>query len=56
MARGQYARCAVKETKQCSQRSVIGWLTEIYYFELLRASEVKVSRWSRLHLQSLAPL
>jgi hypothetical protein len=28
-----------------------------YYFELLRASEsnVTLSRWSRLHLQSLAP-
>jgi hypothetical protein len=28
---------------------------KIYYLELLRASEVTLSRWSRLHLQSLAP-
>jgi hypothetical protein len=27
----------------------------IYYLELLRASEGTLSRWSRLHLQSLAP-
>jgi hypothetical protein len=26
-----------------------------YYLELLRASEGTLSRWSRLHLQSLAP-
>jgi hypothetical protein len=30
-------------------------VTKIYYFELLRASEGTLSRWSRLHLQSLAP-
>jgi hypothetical protein len=34
--------------------SVIGCVTQIYYFELLRASEGTISRWSRLHLQSLA--
>jgi hypothetical protein len=28
----------------------------IYYLELLRASEGTLSRWSRLHLQSLCPL
>jgi hypothetical protein len=26
----------------------------VYYFELLRASEGTLSRWSQLHLQSLA--
>jgi hypothetical protein len=38
-----------------SQWPVLGWVTKIYYFELLRASEGTLSRWSRLHLQSLAP-
>jgi hypothetical protein len=28
---------------------------KIHYLELLRASEGTLSRWSRLHLQSLAP-
>jgi hypothetical protein len=28
---------------------------KMYYLELLRASERTLSRWSRLHLQSLAP-
>jgi hypothetical protein len=40
-----------------SQRSVIGWVTKIYFLELLRASDVKfvtLSCWSRLHLQSSA--
>jgi hypothetical protein len=31
------------------------WMTKIYNLELLRASEGTLSRWSRLHLQSLAP-
>jgi hypothetical protein len=43
------------EPKQCSQRPVIGWVTKIYYLELLRASEGTLSRWSRLNLQSLTP-
>jgi hypothetical protein len=43
------------EAKQYSQWPVIGWLTIIYYLELLRASEGTLSRWSRLQLQSLAP-
>jgi hypothetical protein len=55
MARRQCARRAIAEPKQRSQRSVIGWVTKIYYLELLRASEGTLSRWSRLHLQSLAP-
>jgi hypothetical protein len=32
------AKVKVK-AKQCSQRSVIGGVTKIYYFKLLRASE-----------------
>jgi hypothetical protein len=28
---------------------------KFYYLELLRASEGMLSRWSQLHLQSLAP-
>jgi hypothetical protein len=52
MPRGQCVRRAIAEAKQRSQRSVIEWVTKIYYRELLRASE---SRKSRLHLQSLAP-
>jgi hypothetical protein len=54
--RGQCARRAIAETKQRFQRSVIGWVTKIYYLEFLRASEGTISRWSRLHLQSLAPI
>jgi hypothetical protein len=30
-------------------------VTKIYYLKLFRASEGTLSRWSRLHLQSLAP-
>jgi hypothetical protein len=36
-------------------RSVIAWVTKIYYLELLRASEGTLSRWYWLRLQSLAP-
>jgi hypothetical protein len=46
---------AIVEAKQRSQRSVLGWVAKIYYLKLLRASEGTLSRWSRLHLQSLAP-
>jgi hypothetical protein len=35
--------------------SVIGGVTKNFCFELLRASEGTLSRWSRLHLHSLAP-
>jgi hypothetical protein len=35
--------------------NVHGWVTKIYYHELLRASEGTLSCWSGLHLQSLAP-
>jgi hypothetical protein len=53
--RGQCASHAIAEAKQRSQWSVIGWVTKIYYLDLLRASEGTLSRWSRLYLQSLAP-
>jgi hypothetical protein len=52
---GQCARHQIAEAKQCSQRSVIGWVAKIYYLEFLRASECTLSHWSRLHLQLLAP-
>jgi hypothetical protein len=51
---GQCAWRAIAEAKQRSQRSVIRWVTKIYYLELLRASEGTLNRWSWLHLQSLA--
>jgi hypothetical protein len=44
-----------RETKHRSQWPVLGWVTKIYYLELLRASEGTLSRWSRLHLQSFEP-
>jgi hypothetical protein len=53
--RVQCTRRAIAEAKQRSQRSVILWVTKIYYLELLRASEGTLNHWSRLHLQSLAP-
>jgi hypothetical protein len=53
MAPRQSARRAIVEVKQRSQRPVIGWLTKIYYFELLCASEGTLSRWSQLHLPTL---
>jgi hypothetical protein len=47
-------RRAIAEVKQ--RWSVIGWVTKkMYYLELPRASEGTLNRWSRLHLQSLAP-
>jgi hypothetical protein len=52
---GQCARRAIAEAKHRFQWPVLGWVTKIYYLELLRASEGTLSRWSRLHLQSLAP-
>jgi hypothetical protein len=55
LAGSQSARRAIAEAKQRSQRPVIGWVTKIYYLELLRASEGTWSRWSRLHLQSFVP-
>jgi hypothetical protein len=44
----------IAKDKQRSHRLVIGWVTKIYYLELLRASEGTLSRWLRLHLQLLA--
>jgi hypothetical protein len=46
---------AIAEAKQRSKWSVIGWVTKLYCLQLLRASERTLSRWSRLHLQSLVP-
>jgi hypothetical protein len=43
-------RRAIAEVKQ--RWSVIGWVSKIL---LSRASEGTLSRWSRLHLQSLPP-
>jgi hypothetical protein len=43
-------RRAIAEVKQ--RWSVIGWVTKKL---LSRASEGTLSRWSQLHLQSLAP-
>jgi hypothetical protein len=40
MARRQCARRAIVEAKQRSQGPVRGWVTKIYYLELLRASEM----------------
>jgi hypothetical protein len=42
--RGQYAWSAIAEARQHSQRSVIRWVTKIYYVELLRALEGTLSR------------
>jgi hypothetical protein len=53
--RGQCARRAIAEVKQRSQWSVMGWVTKIYYLELLSDSEGTLSRWFQLHLQSLVP-
>jgi hypothetical protein len=44
---GQCARHAIAEAKHRSQWPVLGWMTKIYYLELLRASEGTLSRWSR---------
>jgi hypothetical protein len=52
---GQCPRRAIVEAKHRSQWPVLGWVIKINYLELLRASEGTISRWSRLHLQSLPP-
>jgi hypothetical protein len=52
---GWVQRSSIVEAKQRSQRPIIGWVTKINYFELLRVSEGTLSRWSRLHLQSFVP-
>jgi hypothetical protein len=49
--RVQCALRTIAEAKQRFQKLVIGWVTKIYYLELLRASEDTLSRWSRLHLR-----
>jgi hypothetical protein len=52
---GKCAQRAIAEAKQRSQWSVIRLVVKIYYLELIRALKGTLSRWSRLHLQSLAP-
>jgi hypothetical protein len=52
---GQCTWRAIAEAKQRSQWSAIGKVTKIYYLELLRVLEGTLSRWCRLHLQSLTP-
>jgi hypothetical protein len=42
--RGQCAQSAITEAKQCSQSSVIGWVTKIYYLELLHTFAVVSTR------------
>jgi hypothetical protein len=54
--RGQYARRTIADAKQRSQWSVIGWVTKIYYIELLRTSEGTLTRcicshWHPLQFQ-----
>jgi hypothetical protein len=46
--------CYVGDFNSDFKRSVVGWVTKIYYLELLRAFEGTLSCWSRLHLQLLA--
>jgi hypothetical protein len=46
----------VRSRKLSSQWLVIGWVTKIYYLELLRASDGTFSRWSRLHSLSPTPV
>jgi hypothetical protein len=43
----------IAEVRQVNQ-TLDGWL-KMYYVEPLRASKGTLSRWPRLHLQSLAP-
>jgi hypothetical protein len=38
-SRGQSVRRAIAEANQRSQRPIFGWVTKIYYLELLRISE-----------------
>jgi hypothetical protein len=46
-------RHAIAEAKQ--RCSVIGWVTKKLIISSSEASEGTLSRWSQLHLQSLAP-
>jgi hypothetical protein len=51
----QSVRFGVRSRKSSNVgQSLDGW-PQIYYLELLRASEGTLNRWSRLHLQLLAP-
>jgi hypothetical protein len=46
---------SIAEAKRRSRSSAMGWVTKVYYLELLRASKGTLSRCSRLPLPSLAP-
>jgi hypothetical protein len=47
--------CITYKTFEELDGPAVSALRFIYYLEHLRASEVTLSRWSRLYLQSLAP-
>jgi hypothetical protein len=54
----QLERFGVRSRKLSNVGQSLDGRPKMYYLELLRASEgtlVPLSRWSRLHLQSLAP-
>jgi hypothetical protein len=48
-------RFGVRSRKLSNVGQTLDGRLKIYYLELLRASKDTLSRWSRLHLQSLAP-
>jgi hypothetical protein len=48
-------RFGVRSWKLSNVRQSLDWWPNMCYVELLRASEGTLSRWSRVHLQSLAP-
>jgi hypothetical protein len=49
------ARFGVRSRKLSNIGQSLDGRPKTYYLELLRASEVTLSCWSRLHLQSIAP-
>jgi hypothetical protein len=58
-ARSNMARSHVRFGERSRKLSNVGQSLhrpKINYLELLRASEGTLSRWSQLHLQSLAPI
>jgi hypothetical protein len=48
-------RFGVRSRKLSIVGQSLDWWSKIYYLEFLRASAGTLSRWSRLHLQLLAP-
>jgi hypothetical protein len=51
----QSVRFGMRSRKLSNVDQSLDGCPKIYYLKLLRASEGTLSRWSRLHLQSLAP-